>query len=190
MTPLATERQTRILDLLRKHGTLSIQKLAEALDVSNMTIHRDLDKLAAAGLVNKVHGGASLSQAAPEIPKVDLCALCGKPISGRTTFIIRLPGNSQQKACCPHCGLVLLESHPEATAAFVMDYLHGTIISAAHATYLLSSDLTICCIPTILCFASANDAVRFQRGFGGSLADIETAHQWISNSTHSPHHST
>jgi DeoR/GlpR family transcriptional regulator of sugar metabolism len=58
---LAAQRQTAILDAVRRHGAARVAQLAEELSVSEMTIRRDLDALAANGLVAKVHGGATLA---------------------------------------------------------------------------------------------------------------------------------
>jgi len=46
--------------LLRQDGMVRVSHLASALGVSEMTIRRDLEALAAAGVVEKFHGGASL----------------------------------------------------------------------------------------------------------------------------------
>jgi DeoR/GlpR family transcriptional regulator of sugar metabolism len=56
---LAGQRQLRILDEIRVHGAVRVAELTRLLDVSDMTIRRDLDVLAASGLVDKVHGGAT-----------------------------------------------------------------------------------------------------------------------------------
>lgn len=56
---LATQRQTRIVDEVRRRGSVRVSTLSEIFDVSDMTIRRDLDVLAAQGLVDKVHGGAT-----------------------------------------------------------------------------------------------------------------------------------
>ena len=42
-------------------GAARVSELTELLGVSDMTIRRDLDVLASAGLVDKVHGGATVS---------------------------------------------------------------------------------------------------------------------------------
>jgi DeoR/GlpR family transcriptional regulator of sugar metabolism len=56
---LAGQRQMLILEEVRRLGAVRVSELTELLDVSDMTIRRDLDVLAAAGLVEKVHGGAT-----------------------------------------------------------------------------------------------------------------------------------
>jgi DeoR family deoxyribose operon repressor len=55
------DRIARILDSLSSAGGASIRDLAAALDVSEMTIRRDLDLLSADGKVRLVHSGAIAS---------------------------------------------------------------------------------------------------------------------------------
>ena len=61
---LAAERRTRIVTAIRRQGAVRVTELAELLDVSEMTIRRDLDELDHGGVVVKVHGGATLPAAA------------------------------------------------------------------------------------------------------------------------------
>lgn len=56
---LAAQRQKLIVDEIRRQGAVRVSELTELLDVSEMTVRRDLDTLAAAGLLEKVHGGAT-----------------------------------------------------------------------------------------------------------------------------------
>jgi DeoR/GlpR family transcriptional regulator of sugar metabolism len=56
---LAGRRQQLIADEIRRHGAVRVSELTALLGVSDMTIRRDLDVLAASGLVEKVHGGAT-----------------------------------------------------------------------------------------------------------------------------------
>ncbi len=56
---LAGQRQLLILEEVRLRGAVRVAELTELLDVSDMTVRRDLDVLAGAGLVDKVHGGAT-----------------------------------------------------------------------------------------------------------------------------------
>src|ERR1041385_6431855 len=58
---LARQRQERILEALRASGGVRVADLTEQLNVSYMTIRRDLDALAERGLVEKVHGGATVA---------------------------------------------------------------------------------------------------------------------------------
>jgi DeoR/GlpR family transcriptional regulator of sugar metabolism len=52
------ERRRWLLERLSRDGRLVAAKLAQELDTSEDTIRRDLRELAAAGLVQRVHGGA------------------------------------------------------------------------------------------------------------------------------------
>jgi DeoR/GlpR family transcriptional regulator of sugar metabolism len=56
---LAAERQIRILEEVQRRGAMRVSELSDLLDVSDMTIRRDLDALAAQGELDKVHGGAT-----------------------------------------------------------------------------------------------------------------------------------
>jgi DeoR/GlpR family transcriptional regulator of sugar metabolism len=55
---LATQRQERILAAIRSHGAVRVADLVADLDVSDMTVRRDIAELARRGLVHRVHGGA------------------------------------------------------------------------------------------------------------------------------------
>jgi len=64
---LRKERQQQILAMLQKQGSVKIPELANAFDVSVITIRRDFDEMVSAGLIQKVYGGAVLAeQPAPE----------------------------------------------------------------------------------------------------------------------------
>lgn len=58
------ERLIRILDAVTRHGSVSIDDLSEQLQVSRMTIHRDLDELEREGHLRKVRGGATAERSA------------------------------------------------------------------------------------------------------------------------------
>jgi len=57
---LAKQRQALILQEVRGAGSARVSELTVRLGVSDMTIRRDLEVLARAGLIDKVHGGAVL----------------------------------------------------------------------------------------------------------------------------------
>lgn len=59
------DRRQEIMDVLMESGSASVEDLAGRFGVSKMTVHRDLDDLEQAGLLRKVHGGASI-QSSPQ----------------------------------------------------------------------------------------------------------------------------
>ena len=56
---LAAQRKARILEEVSAKGAMRISDLAGSLGVSEVTIRRDVETLAAQGLVEKVHGGVT-----------------------------------------------------------------------------------------------------------------------------------
>jgi DeoR/GlpR family transcriptional regulator of sugar metabolism len=56
---VAPRRRQLILDELRRTGSVRVSSLTRTLGVSDMTVRRDLDALGGAGLLVKVHGGAT-----------------------------------------------------------------------------------------------------------------------------------
>lgn len=55
---LVAERQTEIVELIQQNGSVQVEELAVKLNVSPMTIRRDLIKLQEAGVIERCHGGA------------------------------------------------------------------------------------------------------------------------------------
>jgi DeoR family transcriptional regulator, copper-sensing transcriptional repressor len=179
LSDLPSVRQSQILEWLQETSTLTIEQLAERLQVSIMTVHRDLNELARTGRVAKVHGGVTLpSSISTSSPAT--CALCEMHVNGRTTFGIQTQSGDQLQSCCPHCGFLLLGGLKNVTSVLVRDFLYGRMINAWQASYLLESDVQLCCLPSVLCFANRTDAKRFQSGFKGRIADFtETQHELI-----------
>ena len=58
---MIANRHTKILEVLSKHGRAEVIALAELLDVSQVTIRKDLDTLEERGLVRREHGYACLN---------------------------------------------------------------------------------------------------------------------------------
>jgi DeoR/GlpR family transcriptional regulator of sugar metabolism len=56
---LARQRQALILDRVRQAGAVRVADLVRELEVSDMTVRRDLEILHEQGLLEKVHGGAT-----------------------------------------------------------------------------------------------------------------------------------
>lgn len=54
---IAIERQKKILQMLDKKGAASISYLKKTINVSDMTLWRDLEKLRKQGMIDRVYGG-------------------------------------------------------------------------------------------------------------------------------------
>ncbi|MGN6088365.1 MAG: DeoR/GlpR family DNA-binding transcription regulator, partial [Actinomycetales bacterium] len=59
---LAPQRQMAILEEIRRSGGVRVSDLTRQFGVSDKTLRRHHEALAGAGLVDKVHGGATLPQ--------------------------------------------------------------------------------------------------------------------------------
>ncbi|SNY92887.1 transcriptional regulator, DeoR family [Cohaesibacter sp. ES.047] len=55
----AEDRRQQILSMVQAQKTVQLDQLAKTLDVSRMTVHRDLDLLESRGLLRKERGGAT-----------------------------------------------------------------------------------------------------------------------------------
>ncbi|NLN69958.1 MAG: DeoR/GlpR transcriptional regulator [Chloroflexi bacterium] len=58
MSTFVEYRYQFILDIIEKRGSVNVIELAEALNVSDMTIRRDLRELEKSGFIRRFHGGA------------------------------------------------------------------------------------------------------------------------------------
>ena len=65
----ATERQNRIKQLLFEYDKVGVGSLSEILDVSEVTIRKDLEKLEKDGFLIRTHGGAVLRE---DVPKEEI----------------------------------------------------------------------------------------------------------------------
>ena len=53
-------RQIKLLDVVRAHGSASVEQLADKLDVTLQTVRRDVQRLSEAGLLTRFHGGVRM----------------------------------------------------------------------------------------------------------------------------------
>jgi len=63
---LKEERMRKILELLSKTGAIKVTDIMEYLQISDMTVRRDLDELEKQGKLQRVHGGARLKEYFPQ----------------------------------------------------------------------------------------------------------------------------
>ncbi len=173
MPLLRADRHERILSILAEQQSVRVADLVQLLDVSEMTIHRDLDQLAAQGRLRKVRGGAMLSPTPSSDP---VCCVCHRAHFSRTPVVLLHVEQNHEHACCPHCGLVaLIQPKQGVISALMTDFLYGRMINCRLATYIVAPSIRLCCTPTVLAFERREDAERFQRGFGGQLLDLQGA---------------
>ncbi len=175
---LPADRRKRILELLAERGIVRIGELSRALGVSAMTVHRDLDRLAAEGRLRKVRGGAVPVESRPASDEE--CPVCHSRPPARTLMVLHLTDGTHRRTCCPHCGLLAVaELRTRVVSAVVADFLSGQMINARVASYVVAPEISLCCTPTVLAFQKRADAQRFQRGFGGKVLGLEGAIQYL-----------
>jgi DeoR/GlpR family transcriptional regulator of sugar metabolism len=92
---LTAERHTVLLQRLGRDGRLVVGDLARELDLSEDTVRRDLRDLAAAGLVQRVHGGAlPASPAMAAYPARESIGIDGKHAIARLAAEFIVPGST------------------------------------------------------------------------------------------------
>jgi len=156
-------------ELIQKHQKIRISELSKQLQVSEMTIHRDLKPLIEEGVVNRIYGGVEWK--APIESPSNGCILCGRTGEHRLAYRLVLTDQRVETACCPHCGLLRhRQLKAQVMQALCQDFFTNATINADHAWYVFQPQVEIgCCQPQVLCFGRRDIAERFIRGFGGSL---------------------
>src|SRR5882757_1732480 len=95
---LAEQRRALILDEVRRRGGVRVNELTRRLNVSDMTVRRDLDALARQGVVEKVHGGAvpvvEASSHEPGFEAKSGLELGAKEAIGRAAAALDPPGSA------------------------------------------------------------------------------------------------
>jgi len=122
-------RQTRILEILTEHGKIEVAKLAELIEVSQVTARKDLDQLEDQGLIHREHGYALLR------PKDDMnrrmayhyetkrriATLAAKTVKNGETVMI------ENGSCCAMLADELARSNRDITivtnSAFIAGYI-------------------------------------------------------------------
>lgn len=135
MTMLAPERHERILDRLRRTGTITVQEIAADLAVTRETVRRDLDQLETTGALQRVHGGAVASSA---------------PSRRETSLRQRQSEHSQQKRAIARQALSFVPSSPDAsllldagTTTEALAELLGAGQHGSHTRFLTTSSVPI-----------------------------------------------
>ena len=171
-------RQRDILALLEKESGLSAGHLAQRFQVSRMTIHRDLRNLFRQGLLLRIHGGAVTKGLVRDSGKVG-CSGCDRGLLPHQSTEIYWIDGSLGAACCTACGLRQVSRRPEIERFYVGDQISGRMLLAEDAYFLVNSLAAPCCHPSFLSFASETEVSLFQAGFGGTVARLEEALEFL-----------
>jgi DeoR family transcriptional regulator, copper-sensing transcriptional repressor len=172
--PNFSDRQQQLYELLQARQRISTEEIKKQFSISSATASRDIHALVAAGMATKASHGVRLAPPQETTFLETKCHYCGGTAKERTAFIIQMQDGTQRSACCCHCGLMALEQ-AGAQTALARDYLYGRMVNARQATYILGSRVSLCCEPSVLCFANREEAACFQLGFGGSLHPMDAA---------------
>lgn len=174
---LPIERLNRIREILSERQNIKISELSDLLNVSEMTIHRDLKPLVEEGVVLKTFGGVSLKQVKGSLTNLKSCVYCSRDIHPKLAYRIILSNDQVEMACCAHCGL--LRHHQlrdQVSQSICHDFFRQTTISAPLAWYVFDTTVDMgCCQPQVLTFEWKEHADKFIKGFGGVVCNFNEA---------------
>ncbi|QOS97259.1 DeoR/GlpR transcriptional regulator [Brevibacterium sp. JNUCC-42] len=181
---LPIERQQQILTWLEQEKTLRVSDISKRLEVSEMTIYRDLKPLIDEQKVFKTSNGITLI--AQSYISSTNCSYCYKDSNTRLSVQLIKKNQHVEQACCPHCGLLRFQDIENDVSQIIChDFLKDTTISAKRATFLLNADINLnCCQPQVIAFESIKQAKQFQMGFGGKIYNFEETIQAITIEMH------
>lgn len=170
MLPL--ERQNRIKSWIQEKQSMKISELSTMLEVSEMTIHRDLKPLIREGIIMKTFGGITLNnKQSASTANTDSCVFCSRKVNERLAYRIILSDNKIEVACCAHCGLLRhRQLGKQVIQAICPDFFKQTTIGATLAWYVMGASVEVgCCHPQVLTFERKDHADNFVKGFGGNV---------------------
>jgi DeoR family transcriptional regulator, copper-sensing transcriptional repressor len=169
-----SDRQSQLYEWLEATKQLQLTDIQDRFNISVSTAYREIRVLLEAGLVIKTKRGIRISPALSGKQSYEQCCHCGGMLNDRVSFIIQLIDGGSRSTCCAHCGLMSL-NQPNIQSALTSDFLYGRMINVVQGYYILKSSVSLCCEPSVLSFATENDALRFQTGFGGIACNLDQA---------------
>jgi DeoR family transcriptional regulator, aga operon transcriptional repressor len=121
----ADARYQVILNGMHKTGSVSVDALAEQLQVTEMTIRRDLDALERKGLLHRTHGGAMPIQ-----------PLFYEPFRRDRSFVMQVERQADEKRRIGYAAAALIE--PDETIAVTPGTTTAAVIRALPLNYNLT----------------------------------------------------
>lgn len=95
-TILKEKRKERIIEFIKKSGTVSIEDLAKELGLSTVTIRKDVKELEEAGLVDRLWGGVSIKESSfiePSFAQKHILNILEKKAIARTAINLLNPND-------------------------------------------------------------------------------------------------
>ena len=120
-----------------------------------------------------------------------VCQICLRPMHEATSFFVTLEDGQEVELCCPRCGLRFQQGRTDVQSAEVSGYVGRERLDAAEAFYVSGSSVHPCCssseilkdrsgieyertwdrcMPSVIAFASEEEAESFQRENGGEIS--------------------
>lgn len=152
----AEERHQAILREVRAQGLIRVSEFAEQLGVSPITVRRDVEALAARGLVTRVHGGATLPGAAAETgPGVRERLVFGMTVPSATYYYPEVIRGAREAAAAHGARLILgiTDYEPAEDLAQVRRMLDGGVdglMVTPSGTAAEQTWLNVLQVPTVL----------------------------------------
>lgn len=131
-----------------------------------------------------------------------ICQICGREIPKQTAYRMDT-ATGTIKACCPTCAMHYMLHHPGTVhAAWAWDYGSGRMLPAATAYYDEGGDVQYCtarqppvergpqgismrvydrCLPTLVAFATRDEAEAYRRQHGGRVLTYDQALESVRN---------
>jgi len=134
-----TGRHTRILEILTTQKRIEVARLAGLVDVSQVTVRKDLDQLEAQGLIHREHGFAVISSMDDinnrlayhyDIKRAIAAAAAGTVQNGETVMI-------ESGSCCALLADALVRSKQDVTIITNSAFIAGYIRKAPGAKIVL-----------------------------------------------------
>lgn len=172
---LPIERRKQLLNWLQEEEALSIAEISKRLNVSEMTVYRDIKPILEDKKIYKTSRGISLVSTVNVSSST--CTYCLKGLNHRHPVQIITNDLNVEQLCCPHCGLLRYNDIEKDVSQMIChDFLQNTTISAKLAYFLMDTDFNLnCCQPQVLTFDSLNYAKQFKKGFGGIILQFDQA---------------
>lgn len=121
----AEARYQIILDGMHKTGSVSVDALAEQLNVTEVTIRRDLDALERKGLLHRTHGGAMPIQ-----------PLFYEPFRRDRSFVMQVERQADEKRRIGYAAAALIQ--PDETIAVTPGTTAAAVVRALPLNYNLT----------------------------------------------------